>query len=467
MHGLDDGRGSVDRRSFLKITGAAALAVSSPALLAACTTGWSSIPGPPTSSGTPKRGGTLRAGLTGGGQTDTVYPAAALTAPSYAAGALLFDALSEINRDGKVELRLAEKITPNTGPSMWTIRLKSEITFHNGKSATADDLIYTFQQVCDPQSGSVNAPMLAAVDVKGIKKLDQLTVSVLCKTPFSALADVIATYNFFSLLPVDFDVRHPVGTGPCKFSSFTRGQRLVVTRNDEYWVTGQPYLDSVEVINFADETSQHNALLAKQVDVITSLTVASIPQLASVGAYSIVSHTGGWTPIVMRTDVAPLNNPDVVKAMKLLVDREQMLKVVFAGHGQIANDLFGRYDPAYNSAIPQRPYDPDQARALLKNAGAENLTIDMTTSTVAIGTMQLATVFSQQASQVGDSQRQEHRPERLLRTCLAQSATDHRLLGVCDVLRSGNPVQLPGNVRRDTLQQQELECVVPQRDAHA
>ena len=401
MHGTDDRLSSVDRRSFLKIAGVGALALSSTPLLAACVKGASPSPSAPPSSGTPKRGGTLRAGLTGGGPTDSLYPAAALTTPSYAAGALLFDALSGINRQGKVELRLAEEITPNADASTWTIRLKRGVTFHNGKSASAEDLIYTFQQVCDPKSGSVNAPMLAAVDVKGIKKIDDVTISVPCRTPFSALADVMATYNFFSLLPVGFDARHPVGTGPYKYSSFTQGQRLVVARNDNYWVSGEPYFDSVEVINFADETSQLNALLAKQVDVITSLTAASIPQLANAGAYSIVSKTGGWTPIVMRTDIAPFNNPDVVKAVQLLVDREQMLKVIFDGHGQIANDLFGRYDPAYNSTIPQRTYDPDQARALLKRAGAENLHVDMTTSTIANGTVQLATVFAQQASQVG------------------------------------------------------------------
>src|SRR4051794_27317911 len=144
MHGNDDGRGSVDRRSFLKIAGIGALAMSSTPLFAACTNGASSTPNQPAASGHPKRGGTLRAGLTGGGQTDTVYPAAALTAPSYAAGALLFDALSGINRQGKVELRLADEITPNADASEWTIRLKRGITFHNGKSATADDLIYTF-----------------------------------------------------------------------------------------------------------------------------------------------------------------------------------------------------------------------------------------------------------------------------------------------------------------------------------
>jgi len=103
----------------------------------------------------------------------------------------------------------------------------------------------------------------------------------------------------------------------------------------------------------------------------------------------------------MRTDIAPFNDPDVPLAMKLLVDREQMLDVIFNGEGQVANDLFGIYDPAFNSSIPQRPYDPDQARSLLKKAGAENLTAEITTSPIYTGTVQLATVFAQQASVVG------------------------------------------------------------------
>ena len=402
MQDNHDDRNEISRRSILKVAGLGALLLPASSLLAACTSpGQSTATGTPIPSGTPKRGGVMRVGVTGGGPTDTLAPAAALTTPSYAAGALIFDALSGLDRNAQIELRLAQEITPNADATVWTIKLKEGITFHNGKPATADDLIYTFQQVCDPKSGSVNAPMLAPVDVKNIKKVDNLTVQVPCKTPFSSLADVMSTYNFFSLLPVGFDPKKPIGTGPYKFVSHTPGQKLVVSRNDSYWVKDEPYFDSVEITNYPDETSQLNALIAKQVDTITSLTAASIPQIQNAGMYSIASKGGGWTPIVMRTDVAPFNNPDVVQAMKLLVDREQMLKVIFNGEGQVANDLFGIYDPAFNSSIPQRPHDPEKAKSLLKKAGAENLTVEMTTSAIAIGTVQLATVFAQQASQVG------------------------------------------------------------------
>lgn len=391
---------NLSRRAMLKALGASALAIPAGSLLSAC--GSEASPDTRANEGTaPKRGGTLRAGLTGGGPTDTLYPAAALTTPSYAAGALMFDALSGLDRNAQIELRLAEEITPNRDGTEWTIRLRDGITFHDGRSATADDLIYTFRQVCDPDSGSINAPMLAPVDVANIKKVDRRTVRVSCKTPFSSLPDIMSTYNFFSLLPEGFDPKSPIGTGPYSLVSHTPGRELIVERNDNYWVSGQPYFDRVVVTNYPDESSQLNALIAGQVDTITSLTAASTPQIEEAGAYVVASKSGGWTPIVMRTDIAPFNDPDVLLAMKLLVDREQMLDVIFNGQGQVANDLFGVYDPAYNSSIPQRAYDPDQARFLLKKAGAENLTAEITTSPIYIGTVQMATVFAQQASEVG------------------------------------------------------------------
>jgi peptide/nickel transport system substrate-binding protein len=392
--------GGISRRTVLKAAGIGALSLSAAPLLAACTSSTSKA-SKTISDGTPKRGGRLRVGITGGGTNDTLDPSAALTYPSYAAGALLYDSLSGLNRDGQIELRLAKEITPSADAKSWTIRLRNGVQWHDGRSIDADDLIYTFRHVTNASGGSVNAAMLAQVDVAGIKKLDTMTVRVPCKAPFSTLLDILSTYNFFCLLPAGYNPKKPVGTGPYKFVSHTPGQQLVVQRNDNYWVTGQPYLDSVVITDYPDETSQINALLAGQVDVITQLTAASLPQLAAANATSVVSKGGGWTPIVMRTDIAPFNNPDVVTAMKLAVDRQQMLDSIFNGQGAIANDLFGAFDPAFNHNIQQRQHDPDQAKFLLKRAGAEGLTVDFTTSTVAVGTTQLASVFAQQAKTVG------------------------------------------------------------------
>ena len=76
----------------------------------------------------------------------------------------------------------------------------------------------------------------------------------------------------------------------------------------------------------------------------------------------------------MRVDTAPFSDVRVRQAMRLLVDRQQMLELVFGGYGTIGNDIFGIFDPEYDHSIPQREQDIDQAKSLLKAAGQENLT---------------------------------------------------------------------------------------------
>jgi peptide/nickel transport system substrate-binding protein len=88
-------------------------------------------------------------------------------------------------------------------------------------------------------------------------------------------------------------------------------------------------------------------------------------------------------------------------AMKLIVDRPQMISVALDGYGQVGNDFFGLYDPSYDYSIPQRQQDITQAKALLKAAGQSNLSVTLDTSPVANGLVEAATVFAEQAKAAG------------------------------------------------------------------
>ena len=104
----------------------------------------------------------------------------------------------------------------------------------------------------------------------------------------------------------------------------------------------------------------------------------------------------------MRVDKGPFADNRVRQAMKLLIDRPQMLDLVFGGHGRIGNDVFGYYDPLYDHSLPQRHQDIAQAKSLLKAAGHENLTITLNTSAgIGQGIVKTAQVFAQQAKAAG------------------------------------------------------------------
>ncbi|HJW76379.1 MAG TPA: ABC transporter substrate-binding protein, partial [Thermoleophilia bacterium] len=193
----------------------------------------------------------------------------------------------------------------------------------------------------------------------------------------------------------------PIGTGPFTVESFTPGQQSTFKRNPNYWQSGLPYVDEVVITDYADETSQVNALLGGQVDVVNLLASSVLPTVTGSGKKILVSPGGGWTPITMRVDASPFDDVRVRQAMRLIVDRNQMLDLVFAGNGTLGNDVFAIWDAAYDQTLPQREQDIEQAKSLLKAAGREGMTVELVTADIAQGVVRAAQVFAEQAQAAG------------------------------------------------------------------
>ncbi len=402
--GPSAGRATIGRRELLA-KGAALVAL--PALggiLSACggsgsATGTSS----PSSVATakPRRGGTLAGGISGGSSADTLDGQDPVSNADFARINSLFEPLAGMDDAGQLRMVLAEEITPDANATRWTIRVRKGITFHNGKELTADDVIFSFQREVDPKDPKPGATGIAPVDVPGMKKLDAYTVSVPCHVPFSTFAETIAQVGYGNIVPVGFDPRRPVGTGPFEYRSFTPGQQSVFVRNPHYWRSGLPYLDQVVLSDVADETSQVNGLVSGQFDVVNLLSTSAMASVTAGGAKLLVAEGGGWTPFTMRTDTPPFNDVRVRQAMRYIVDRPQMMDVVFDGKGTLGNDLFSIWDPAYDHALPQREQDIGRAKSLLRAAGRTDLHVQLVTAPVAQGTVSAAQVLAQQAKAAG------------------------------------------------------------------
>jgi peptide/nickel transport system substrate-binding protein len=392
----------VSRREFLKLgTGAVMLGAGGSAL-AAC--GSSTTSTTTTTGTTPPhtipRGGTLQVALTGGDASDTVDGQKGVDNVDFARIVSLYDALVVWDLDCTPRYTLAETIEPNKDATVWTIKLRKGVEFHNGKPLTAADVIYSYQRVVAGDLGGASS--LASCDVKNMKAVDSLTVQIPCHVPFATfVTSIIGYYYYLSILPVGFDAKHPVGTGPFMFESFTPGEQSVFTRNPNYWDAPYPYIDKLVITDYATESSQVSSLLSGQADCVNLLSVASIKTVESGGANILVSKSAGMTPVTMRVDTAPFNDVNVRQALRLCVDREEMLRLIFGGYGRLGNDIFSPLDPEYDTSIPQRVQDIDQAKHLLKKANQENLTVTMQSSGVAQGTTELAQVLKQQASAAG------------------------------------------------------------------
>lgn len=386
----------VDRRQFLQATGlTGALAVSG--LLAACS--GSTGAQPATDAAKPKVGGRLRVGILGGSSADTLDGDNPLSAVDHARVKSLYNQLAVLDQHANMQLELAESIEPNGNNSAYTIRLKSGITFHNGKPLTIDDVIFTLNRIVT--NHFPDAPGLAALDSKNIKKLDKLTARFVLKYPSAVFQSALAG-NECQIVPVGFDPHNPVGTGAFKYSSFTPGQQSVFTRYENYFKTGRPYLDQLVLVDAPDVTARLNALLGGQFDVIDQVPIGQIPTIKASAAYRMFnSPTGYCITTYMRSDQPPFNDVRVRQAMKLILNRPQILEVAGGKFGTLGNDVFSKFFPDYNTALPQREQDIDRAKSLLRQAGREDLTVQLVTADVATGMVEQAQVMSQQAKAAG------------------------------------------------------------------
>jgi len=399
----------ITRRTFLDGAAKGGFVLGAGSLIAACggssSSGGSSATSTSTSlstsSGTPKHGGTLTAGLTGGSSSDTLDPNSPVNNTDYARVANLYESLVWLNAAGVPEFRLAKEMTPNAKATEWTIRLRDGVTFHNGKPLTADDLIFSIHRVLNPKAPGEAASALAGIKAADIKKLDKLTVKVPFSRPYSTFVETLAANITVYVVPVGFDPKKPIGTGPFKYKSFTPGQQSVFDRYENYWNSPLPYVDSLVMTNFEDETSQVNALLSGQVDVINLLSQDTINTVTGSRKKVVISPGGGWNPFTMRVDQAPFNDARVRQAFRLLVDRPKMNDIVFGGHGTLGNDVFAIWSTEYDHSLPQRQQDIEQAKHLLKAAGHQDTVFQLTTADIAQGVVNMAQVFAQQASQAG------------------------------------------------------------------
>jgi peptide/nickel transport system substrate-binding protein len=406
--------GHVDRRQFLQrgaVLGLSAGAMG--AILAACG-GANNTSSPTTGSkgtstgGTLKRGGTLKL---------------ASQVPAGAVNPLLVDdsgslcVLSQVGEfltldnplADRLQPMLATKWTASANGTVWTFNIRTGVKFHNGQPMTADDVVYTFQQLSDPKNASAALSTFDGVlKPTGVVKVDSHTVAFHLEAANGNFPYLVSSDNYNAIIvPKGTDYKTwdktMIGTGAFKLSSYTTNQGANFSANKDYW-GGAPYLDGTEFTFYASQQPQITALQGGTVDVIVQFTATGAQAiLQNASQYKIISvKSSGHRELSMRCDKAPFNDARVRQAIALSVDRPAMIKGLLQGYGQLGNDSpFAPIFPSTNTSVPQRTQNIAKAKALLKEAGhPSGFTAQLDTEQYQ-EIPQLATVFKQDAAKIG------------------------------------------------------------------
>lgn len=350
----------------------------------------------------PKKGGTLRLGLTGGATTDSVDITTYTDSVMIAVGHALFNGLVEWDQSGKPVPELATSFEPKNGAVDWVFNLRKGIKFSNGKEFNADDVVYSLNLHRGPDNKSGGAGALKAV--KDVKKIDANTVQITLEAADADFPYSLTDYHMH-IVPDGFkDWANPVGTGAFTLEKFEPGVRISLKNKGDYWKKDRAFVDRVEITVITDAVARQNALFSGQVDAINKIDPKAVAQVEKDPKLAINRATGGWhTVMAMATDIAPYNNPDLRLAMKYATDREQILKALFSGYGSLGNDHpIPRSDPYFNAHLPQIKHDPEKANFHFKKAGLTDPKIVLQVSDAAFnGAVSMGELVQNSCSKAG------------------------------------------------------------------
>ncbi|UGQ12397.1 ABC transporter substrate-binding protein [Yinghuangia sp. ASG 101] len=400
---------SVNRRQFLRTTvgGTAALAVG--ATLTACSDD-DTAGTPARDDGARPRGGVLRAAFVGGGASEALDHFRGPTPMDFVRARAWHGGLGNLDPtapDG-VRYGVLENIEVSDDLATYVLRVRPGVRFTDGSPVTARDVLYSL-------AGPARTSPLPVFKMPAANfALDQARVDgdltlvlptvrpiadgrlILCQGTYLVVKDGTTTYG-----------PDTPTCGPFRLTRFEPGQGATFVRNDDYYglaLGGGPYLDGLELRSIPAGDARAGALTGGQVDFAHDLPPVAARTLENNPRVVLTPSDSPYLvglSFRMNMAVPPFDNPQVREAFKLAVDREAMVRTVLFGRGTVGNDLPALGFPDYARGIAQRPHDPDRARQLLRDAGADGLEVTLTTGPETPGMVEAATLYVEDLKKIG------------------------------------------------------------------
>ncbi len=288
----------------------------------------------------------------------------------------LFDNLVSRHPDGKLHPGLATE-WKTQGPTAWAFKLRQGVKWHNGDPFSSTDAKYSLERTFDPSVKTRVNTVFTTID--RIEAPDAATLIIHTKKPDPLLPARLAFYGgqivpkkYLEAVGADTFNAKPVGTGPVKFVSWTKDDKVVLDANPGYW-GGRINVDRVIFRAIPEMAPRIAALLKGEVDVITQLPPDQGDRVNANASTRVVGALyAGLYVLAVNSKVPPLDNPLVKQALSLGIDREAIVKELWKGRGIVPSGPIAKGDNHFDASLPPLAYNPKEARERLKKAGYKN-----------------------------------------------------------------------------------------------
>jgi len=349
----------------------------------------------------PVKGGTLIMGLGGGESTNSLDPALAASQVPFHVLRTKGETLVDTTATGELDFRAAEAVESTPDAKTWMFKIRKGIEFHNGKTLTPDDVLLTLQRHANQESQSGAYGIMQGIESM---KVDGDYVAVTLATANADLPYLMSDYHL--QMQPGGGMENPadgIGAGCYKIVVDEPGVRHVFEKHANYWDSSRGHYDSVEFVVINDPTARMAALQSGQIHIANRVEPKVAQMLASVPGIQVKNVSGrGHYVFIMHCNTAPFDNKDLRLALKLAMDREEMVQKILLGYGSVGNDFpINASYPLFPEGIEQRKYDPEQAAALYKKSGHSGPVLLRTSEVAFPGAVDAAQLYQQQAAKAG------------------------------------------------------------------
>jgi peptide/nickel transport system substrate-binding protein len=288
----------------------------------------------------------------------------------------IYEGLTRFGPDGSVNPGLAHDWDISEDGLVYTFHLREGVQFHDGTPMTADDVVFTLDRARAEDSTNAQKQLFAAIDT--VSAVDAQTVEVTLSQPQGAFLFNMAWGDAVIMSPesVETNATNPVGTGAFRFVRWVQGDRVELERNPDYWGEA-PALERATFRFISDPSAAFAAMMAGDVDAFPNFPAPeTLAQFEADPRFNvIVGSTEGETILSMNHQSEALSDIRVRQAISHAINRQDIIDGAMFGYGTPIGTHFAPHNPDYLDLTGNSAHDPEAARALLVEAGQENLTL--------------------------------------------------------------------------------------------
>ena len=327
----------------------------------------------------------------------------------------LYDPLWNMNLDGTMDFYLAESCEISEDGCTYTVKMREGVTWHDGEAVTADDVLYTLAWFQDPDCGVPNASSGYKVDGEfcTFEKIDEMTFSVTICRPSNMFASRLGYIHpfpehIFKDVPAAEVITCEqgnlgIGTGAFKLESFSIGEKMVLTRNDNYY-REKAHLDTVEIRCIANAGTQEVAFRNGELSVFTISNAETLAKFEGEGTYNINSYDD--TRICFMQINPNAEATSTMEARQALIYALNLQEIVTGTYGSdkictVANSVFSPASMFYNPDVKNYEQDLAKAQELIEQTGLADKTIKVIFNSARVGQEEMAIMIQSQLQAVG------------------------------------------------------------------